>query len=112
MDETMVSFYTPETKEQSKQWLRKESPAPTKAKSQVSRKKEMVFAFFDDSSSVYKHYASVGAKINGDYIIEVLRRFLRILPRKRPLLAKEGWILHWDNAPVHTATSVKTFLAR
>ena len=90
MDDTMVSFYNPETKEQSKQWLRKESLAPTKAKSQASRKKQMVFAFFDDSGSVYEHYASVGTKINGDYIIEVLRKFLRILPRKRPLLAEEG----------------------
>ena len=112
MDETKVSFYNLETKEQSKQWLRKESLAPTKAKSQASRKKQMVFAFFDDSGSVYEHYASVGTKINGDYIIEVLRKFLRILPRKRPLLAEEGWLLHCDNAPVHTATSVKTFLAR
>ena len=112
MDETMVSFYTPETKEQSKQWLRKGAPAPTKVKSQASRKKQMVFAFFDDSGSVYEHYASVGAKINRKYTIEVLRKFLLILPRNRPLLMEEGWILHWDNSPVHTATSVKTFLAR
>ena len=46
MDETMVSLSTPERKEQSKQWLPKGSPAPVKAKTQASRRKRMVLAFF------------------------------------------------------------------
>ena len=111
MDETMVSFYTPESKEAAKQWLPKGSPAPTKAKVQASRKKQMVFSFFDDSGSVYQHYAAIGATINGEYILGVLTNFLHVLKRKRPDMCREnGFIFHWDNAPVHTATSVRDFL--
>ena len=46
MDETMVSLFTPERKEQSKQWLPKGSPAPVKAKTQASMRKRMALAFF------------------------------------------------------------------
>ena len=53
MDESSVAFHTPEMKSQSKQWLPKGSPAPLKGKDQSSKKKQMVFAFFDDSGSVY-----------------------------------------------------------
>ena len=111
MDESSVAFHTPEMKSQSKQWLPKGSPAPLKGKDQASRKKQMVFAFFDDSGSVYEHFASVGAKINSDYIIEVLRKFMKVFHRKRPEMAAGEWFLHWDNTPVHTSASVRGFLA-
>ena len=38
MDESLVCFYTPESKKQSKEWLPKGAPAPHKAKMQESRK--------------------------------------------------------------------------
>ncbi len=47
MDETMISYYTPETKRMSKEWTLKGKPGPLKAKVQASRSKQMVFAFFD-----------------------------------------------------------------
>ncbi len=47
MDETLVSYSTPETKRMSKDWTLKGKPGPLKAKVQASRSKEMVFAFFD-----------------------------------------------------------------
>ena len=72
MDESSVAFHTLEMKSQSKQWLPKGSLAPLKGKNQGSRKKQIVFAFFDDSGSVYEHFAPVGDKINSDYVIEVL----------------------------------------
>ena len=67
----------------------------------------MVFAFFDDSGSVYEHFAPVGAKVNSDNVIEVLRKFMKSFHRKRPEMAAEEWFLHWDNAPVHTSASIR-----
>ena len=45
VDETWIHYYTPETKEQSKQWVSKGSPAPKKAKTVKSADKEMVTVF-------------------------------------------------------------------
>ena len=46
MDESAVSFYTPETKAKSKQWLPRGVPGPIKARIHASRRKQMVMAFF------------------------------------------------------------------
>ena len=43
MDKSAVSFHTPETKNQSKQWLPKGAVGPLKVRVQASRKKQMVF---------------------------------------------------------------------
>jgi hypothetical protein len=47
MDESAVSFNTPETKSVSKQWVKKGQPGPRKAKVHVTRTKKMVLVFFD-----------------------------------------------------------------
>jgi len=44
--------------------------------------------------------------------LEVLERLCEKVRRKRPkLFASNSWILHHDNAPAHTALSVRKFLA-
>jgi hypothetical protein len=42
--------------------------------------------------------------------MEILKRLLEAMSRKRPEL-RSDWILHHDNAPPHKALSVKQFLA-
>jgi hypothetical protein len=59
MDESAVSFHTPESKMQSKQWT----------------------------------------------------KFLATFKKKQPNMAAGEWFFHWDNAPVHTATVVKDWMA-
>ena len=110
MDESSVSFHTPKTKAQSKQWLPKGTPGPTKARVHASRRKQMVMAFFDSSGMIYEHYVPVGGKVNAPYVTEVLRKFLKVFGRKRPEVASGEWILHWDNAPVHTAAVTQELL--
>ena len=113
MDESAVAFHTPEKKAQSKQWLPKGTPGPLKARVQASRKKQMVFAFFNKEGLIYQHYAPLGSKINSDYLIEVLGKFLKVFRRKRTEKAGPGeWILHWDNSPLHTARSTASFLSK
>jgi hypothetical protein len=44
--------------------------------------------------------------------LEVLERLRDKVRRKRPeLFGNNSWILHHDNAPTHTALSVREFLA-
>ena len=90
MDETMVSFLTPKTKEQSKEWRLKGSPAPTKPKHQEMRKKQMLFVFFDLRGIIYMHYADIGAKINSSYIVDILGNFLKTFKKKRVDMAASG----------------------
>jgi len=60
------------------------------------------------------HYESVptGQTVNQIYYLEVLKRLREKVRRKRSeLFANNSWILHQDNAPAHTAMSVREFLA-
>ena len=44
--------------------------------------------------------------------MEVLKRLREKVRRKQPeLFANNSWILHHDNAPAHTALSLREFLA-
>jgi hypothetical protein len=84
MDESVVSFHTPETKQQSKQWLKKGEPGPIKAKVHVTRAKQMVLAFFDAKGLIYTNYVPKGTMVNARYIVEALGTFLKVLRKKRP----------------------------
>jgi histone-lysine N-methyltransferase SETMAR len=111
MDESAVSFHTPETMQQSKQWLKKGKPGPIKAKVHATRTKQMVLAFFDAKGLIYTNYVPKGTTVNAKYIMEALGTFLKVLRKKRPVIAAGEWFLHWDNVPVHTATNVTDWLA-
>jgi len=106
MDESAVSLHTPETKAQSKQWLPKGSPGPIKARVHASRENVMVLAFFDGDGMIYERFVAKGIKVNGDYIVDTLKRFKRAYSRKRP---HNDITFHWDNAPVHKASVVEKF---
>ena len=111
MDESSVSFHTPESKRNSKQWLKKGSPGPLKARVQESRKKQMVLAFFDNKGLIYTNYVPRGTSVNSAYIIKAMTTFLKHFRKKRPEMSAGEWFFHWDNAPVHTAMDVQEFLA-
>ncbi len=48
--------------------------------------------------------------MNATYIVEALGSFMKILKKKRPIMAAGEWFLHWDNVPVHTAAIVTDWL--
>jgi histone-lysine N-methyltransferase SETMAR len=110
MDETMVSYHTPQIKRQSKQWIKKGSPGPVKAKVAASCTKQVLVAFFDNKELVYTHIVPRGITINANYTIIVLGKFMKHLRIKRPEMVEQELLLHWDNAPVLTA-EVKNWLA-
>jgi [histone H3]-lysine36 N-dimethyltransferase SETMAR len=111
MDESAVSFHTPETKRQSMQWLPKGQPGPIKAKVHATRTKQMVLCFFDSKGLIYTNYVPRGTTVNANYILDALGRFMKIFKQKRPITAQQDWFLHWDNAPVHSAAVVQDWLA-
>jgi hypothetical protein len=71
----------------------------------------MLLAFFDSKGLVYTRIIPKGTAINANYILVVLGKFMVHLRKKRPEMTKGNWFFHWDNAPVHTAASVKNWLA-
>ncbi|GFX89523.1 mariner Mos1 transposase [Trichonephila clavipes] len=69
--------------------------------------------FFDIHGIVYLHWVSEGQTINQHYYLEVLGNLRERIRKKRPEMWKEkSWIFHQDNAPAHSALSVKRFLAK
>jgi hypothetical protein len=71
----------------------------------------MVMVFFDSKGLIYTHIVPKSQPVNPDHAVTVLGTFLRHLRKKRPDLIEQQWWFHWDNAQVHTATSVKNWIA-
>ena len=71
----------------------------------------MIMAFFDAAGLLYTHIVPKGTAVNAAYVVKVLGTFLKKLRQKRPRLADQGFVFHWDNAPVHTAAVVKEWFA-
>jgi len=96
-DETWVYHYDPEMKQQNAQWKTANSPRPKKFHRSKSRVKTMLLTFFD---------------IDGLFIMNLYqldKQSTKFTWPKR--FANNSWILHHDNAPAHTALSVREFLA-
>ena len=72
-----------------------------------------MIVFFDIHGIVYLHWVPEGQTINQHYYLHVLAELRERIRKKRPELWKDkSWVLHQDNAPAHSALSVKRFLAK
>ena len=70
------------------------------------------FVNFDIRGIVHYEFVPTGQTVNQVYLLEVLKRLREKVRRKQPeLFTNNSWILHHDNAPAHTALSVREFLA-
>ena len=62
---------------------------------------------------MHYEFAPRGQTINKEYYVEVLKRLRDAVRRKRPRFWSCGdWLLHHDNAPVHSSNLVQKFLAK
>jgi histone-lysine N-methyltransferase SETMAR len=107
MDEAMVSYHTPGTKKQSKQWIEKGQPGPIKARVHASRTKQMLLVFFDNKGLNYTNIVPRGSMVNANYIVKALGTFMKHLKKKRPEMVSKEWFFHWDNAPAILLPSSK-----
>jgi len=87
VDKMWIYWYTPETKEQSKQWTSPGEPAPKKAKSIPSAGKVMATVFWDSQGVIYFDYLEKGKTVTGLYYAELYGRFAAELQKTRPHLA-------------------------
>ena len=112
-DESWCYGYDPESKQQSSQWKHPTSPRPKKARQVKSSVKTMLICFFDVKGIVHKEFVPAGHTVNQTLYLAVLKRLRDSVRRKRPdLWQSGGWWLHHDNAPAHTALSVRQFLTK
>jgi len=72
----------------------------------------MLLTFFDIRRIVHYELVPTGQTVNQAYYLEVLERLREKVRRKRPdIFANSSRILQHENAPAHTALSVKEFFA-
>lgn len=71
-NETWIHLYTPETKEQSKQWTEAGASAPKKAKAVQSACKVMPTVFWDYKGTLLIDYLQKGKTINSEYYCNLL----------------------------------------
>jgi len=84
-----------------------------KARQVKSNVKTMLICFFDIKGLVYFEFVPQGQTVNQQFYLELLKRFRDVARRNRPELWRSGeWLLHHDNAPAHTALSVRQFLTK
>src|SRR5436190_5083057 len=89
VDETWIHHFTPETKEQSKQWTAKGEPTPKKAKTVLSAGKVMATVFWDSHGIVLIDYLEKGKTITGTYYASLLNKLKAEIEKKRPHLKKK-----------------------
>ncbi|KAL4131834.1 hypothetical protein QTP88_009083 [Uroleucon formosanum] len=73
-DETWAHYYTPETKEQSKQWRHTHSPKVKKFKQEKSAGKVMATVFWDRKGVLQIDFMPRGTTINANRYCETLRK--------------------------------------
>lgn len=103
VDETWIHHYTPETKNQSKQWVEAGGSAPKKAKTVKSADKVMATVFWDSSGILLIDYLEKGKTITGEYYRGLLDQLKDAIKEKRPHLQKKKVLFLQDNASSHTA---------
>ena len=102
MDETWIHHYTPESKQQSKQWTEANCSAPKKTRSVPSARKVMASVFWDAEGILFIDYLEKGITITGEYYSNLLTKLdKKKICEKRPSLQKKKIIFHQDSAPAH-----------
>ncbi|KAJ4435424.1 hypothetical protein ANN_18039 [Periplaneta americana] len=102
-DETWISHFTPETKQQSMHWRHSGSPVRTKFKQTLSVRKVMCTVFWDRKGILLIDFLPRGETVNADRYCETLRKLRRAIRNKRRGMLTAGVVLLHDNARPHTA---------
>jgi histone-lysine N-methyltransferase SETMAR len=88
MDETWIHHYTPESKQQSKQWTEVGCSAPKKTRTVPSAVKLMALVFWDAKGILFIDYLEKG-KTTGEYYSNLLTRLDEKIVRKGPVCRRK-----------------------
>ncbi|KAJ4442497.1 hypothetical protein ANN_04084 [Periplaneta americana] len=102
-DETWISHFTPETKQQSMHWRHSGSQVRTKFKQTLSVRKVMCTVFWDRKGILLIDFLPRAETVNADRYCETLRKLRRAIQNKRRGMLTAGVVLLHDNARPHTA---------
>ena len=89
MDETWIHCYTPESKQQSKQWTEAGCSVPKKKGSVTSAGNVMASVFWDAEGILFIDYLEKGKTTTGEYYYKLLNRLDEKNHQKRPGLQKK-----------------------
>jgi histone-lysine N-methyltransferase SETMAR len=89
VDENWIHHYTPESREQSKQWTEAGCSAPKKTRLVPSAGKAMASVFWDAEVNLFIDYLEKGKTVTGKYYSNLLTRLDEKICEKRPGLQKE-----------------------
>jgi histone-lysine N-methyltransferase SETMAR len=89
MDETWIHHYTPESKQQSKQWTEASCSVPKKTRSAPSAGKVMASVFWDAEGILYIDYLEKGKIITGEYYSNLLTRLDKKIRGKDPVCKRK-----------------------
>ena len=109
-DETWVHYWTPETKEASKQWKTRDEPTPVKFKEQPSAGKVMATVFWDRQGVLLVEYLADRSTLTQDTYFDTLMKLRDAIKRKRPGKLSKGILLLHDNARPHVAKLIRHLL--
>ena len=101
MDETWVHHFTPEAKQQSKQWKHPGLPPPNKIKTVPSAGKVMALVFWDADGILLIDYLQKQQMISCTYYASLLTQLRKKIKIKCCGKLTKGVLFHHDNAPVH-----------
>jgi histone-lysine N-methyltransferase SETMAR len=99
--ELRIHHYTPESKQQSKQWTEAGCSPPKNTRSVPSARKFMASVFWDTEGILFIDYLENGKTITGVYYSSLLTRLDEKIRQKKPGLQKKKIIFHQDNAAAH-----------
>jgi len=100
MDETWIQHFTPESKNQSKQWTETGCSVPKKTMLVPSAGKVMASVFWDAEGILFIDYLEKDKKITGEYYSNILTRLGEKIREKSSGLQKRS-IFYQDNATAH-----------
>jgi len=94
MDETWIYHYTPELKQQSKQWTEAGCSAPKKTRSVPSAGKVMALVFWDAEGILFIDYLEKGKTVTREYYSNLLTRLdVKICEKRLELQKKKNHLL-------------------
>jgi hypothetical protein len=67
----------------------------------------ILITFFSIKGANHFYLIPQGQSVNQAYYVEILKWFMSNVPRKRPELWPNNWILHYDDDAANKALSVK-----
>jgi [histone H3]-lysine36 N-dimethyltransferase SETMAR len=110
-DETWVFHFTPESKQQSREWRHTNSPKPKKFKQLQSARKVMATVFWDRKGLLLIEFMDPGTTINSDKYCNTLRKLRRAIQNRRRGMLSEGITLLHDNARPHVSRQTQGLIS-